>query len=180
MPAKKNEVKYDIDLSLSQVQRAAHYLDWSAKHHPGTYVPFNVLLRDINGYKHKPQLKSEEVERLRKNNSAIKKVLWSKYGREVVSLPGVGIRASTDDADTLTNVVPKRAARLNSARTNFLQTVTNIDPAKVPNTPALKPHKDWLTNEIKSLVKTIGSAEFERKLLPPTAESTPQEPISQE
>lgn len=172
---KKNGTQYDIDLSLSQVQRAANFLDWSAKNHPGTYVAYNELLRSINGYSKKPQLKSDEVERLRKNSHAIKKNLWDKYKREIVSLPGVGIRASTDDADVLTNVVPKRATRLQSAKNSFVQTVTNIDPTKIPNTPALKPHKDWLQKEIRDLVKQIGSAEFERKLLPPATLDAPQE-----
>jgi hypothetical protein len=173
MPAKKNGAKYEVDQGLSKVQRAAHFLNWSALHHPGTYVPFNELLRSIQGYERKPQLKSEEVEHLRKNGSAIKKALWENYKREVISLPGVGIRASTDDADVLTNVVPKRASRLQSAKNNFVKSVTNIDPTKIPNTPALKPHKDWLQKEIKDLVKQIGSAEFERKLLPPAIETTP-------
>ena len=168
---KKNGVKYEIELKMSHGQRAAHFLDWKAQHNPGEFVPYNELLKNITGVARMPQLKSQEVEHLRKNAHAIRKNLFEKYNREMISMPGVGIRASIDDADVLKNVVPRKAGRLQSARLGFVKTVSNIDQKNIPDTPELRPLKGWLVREVKDLVKQIGSPEFERKLLPPSTET---------
>lgn len=169
----KNGVQYELTksvLGMSLTQRAAHFLDWNAKVHPGQFTAYNEVVKIIQGYKRQPQLKSEEVEQLRKRMTSIKTVLFSVYKREVVSLPGVGVRAAYDDGDTLKNVVPAKAVRLQSARNNFIRTVSNVDQTKIANTPDMVPLKAWLNNEIKAVMKQISSAEFERKLLPPVAQ----------
>lgn len=169
---KKNGAKYEIILKMTNGQRAAHFLDWNAKHKPGEFTAYNLLFKQITGVGRTPQLKSEEVEHLRRHSQTIKKVLFDTYGREMISLPGVGVRASIDDADVLKNVVPKKASRLQSARVGFLKTVSNIDQKNIPDTAELKPLKSWLNREVRELVKQISAPEFERKLLPPAAEST--------
>lgn len=169
--ARKNGALYVIDQGMSRVQRAAHYLDWFAHGHPGEWVAWNELCRAIQGYQRKLLLKSDEVEHLRKNSSSIKKVLFEKYAREVISLPGVGVRASIDDSDVLKHVVPKRASRLTSARNSFVTTVEALDPRNIPNTPEMLPHKVWLNHAIKDVMKQIGSPEFALKLLPPATET---------
>lgn len=169
---RSNGAKYEIQLKLTSGQRAAHFLDWNAKHSPGEFTAYNMLFKQITGVARTPQLKSEEVEHLRRHSHSIRKTLFDKYGREMVSLPGVGVRASIDDADILKNVVPKKASRLQSARVGFLKTVSNIDQKNIPDTVELKPLKNWLNREVRELVKQISAPEFERKLLPPPAEST--------
>lgn len=172
--ARKSTEKFEIDLGMSRAQRGAEFLHWFAKKNPGVYVAYNELVQNINGYKRKPLLKSEEVEQMRKSMTAVKRLLFDKHEREIVSLPGVGIRASVDDADKLKNVVTKKAGRLQSARVSFVKTVSTIDQRTIPNTPELVPYKNWLNREVKDLMKQLSSAEFERKLLPP-----PSEPVAE-
>lgn len=165
--AKKNG-HYEINLKMSNSARAAHYLSWKAVHEPGSFIAYNELLKTITGVGRMPQLKSEEVEHLRKNAHMIRKLLSDKYDREMVSLPGVGIRATVDDSDVLKNVVPRKASRLQSARNGFIKTVSRIDQKRIPDTVEMAPLKGWLQREVKELVKQISSSEFERRLLPPS------------
>jgi hypothetical protein len=170
----KKQNGYEIQVKMSKPQRAAHFLDWNAKHSPGDFVAYNELLKAITGVGRMPQLKSQEVEHLRRNGYAIRKHLFEKYGRELVSLPGVGVRASIDDADVLKNVVPKKATRLQSARVGFIKTVSHIDQKNIPDTAEMRPLKGWLTHQVKDIMKQISDPSFERKLLPPSSETPPE------
>lgn len=163
----KNGLTYEIPMKFSNTQRAAHFLDWHAKHHPGTFIAYNEILKAITGVGRTPQLKSQEVEHLRKGATSIRKRLYELYGREMIALPGVGVRASIGDGDVLQNVMPKKSVRLQAARASFVRTAAGIDTAKIPNTPEMAPLKAWFGHAIKDVMKQISSPEFERKLLPP-------------
>lgn len=165
----KNGIKYEIPLKLSNTQRAAHFLDFYATKNPGSFIAFNELLKAITGVGRTPQLKSQEVEHLRKSTTSIRRRLFEVHGREMISLPGVGVRASIGDADVLQNVMPKKSVRLQSARASFVKTAAGIDAAKIPNTPELAPLKAWFGHQIRDVMKQISSPDFERKLLPPGA-----------
>lgn len=160
--------KFQTDHKKSIPNRAAEYLDWAAKNYPHQYTPYNLMCQALMGYDRTPKLKNAEVERLRNSLGRIRQILVEKYERELVAQPGLGPRATVDDADKLKMVMPKKAARLASARAQFVSTANSIDPKLIPNSPELAALKDWFSRSVKDVVKQIGSKEFESKLLPPS------------
>lgn len=174
-PRKAKRSKFTLDISkfetnhkLSIPHRAAQFLDWAAKNYPHQYTPYNLLLQAVMGYDRTPKLKNAEVERLRNASGRIRMLLVDKYARDLVVQPGLGPRATVDDADKLKMVMPKKAARLQSARISFVSTANSIDTKTIPNSPELSTLKDWFGRSVKDVVRQIGSKEFERKLLPPS------------
>lgn len=165
--------KFTPNVKLTQSHRAAQYLDWAAKNYPGQYTPYNLMLQAIMGYGRTPRLKNAEVERLRNALGRIRAILLDQYDRDLVSQPGLGPRATVDDADKLKMVLPKKAARLASARVQFVTTANSIDPSHIPNSPEMKTLKEWFSRSVKDVVKQIGSKDFEAKLLPPSTLSKP-------
>lgn len=159
---------YVRDDALSIPQRVAHFLDWAATNKPGEFMPYNMIVQAIMGYKRMPQLASDEVQRVKRTASAnVRQTLITKYDREIVSLPGVGVRATHSDADRLEHVAPKKARRLDGARRSFMITANAINLSNVPNTPAYASLKAWMEKDVRGVLRLIGSDEFERKLLPP-------------
>lgn len=165
--------KFSTDHKLSIPHRAAQYLDWAAKNYPHQYTPYNLMCQALMGYDRTPKLKNAEVERLRNSLGRIRTILVEKYDRDLVAQPGLGPRATVDDADKLKMVMPKKAARLASARAGFVNTANSIDTKAIPNSPELASLKDWFSRSVKDVVKQIGSKEFERKLLPPNTQAKP-------
>lgn len=165
--------KFEVDSKLSIAHRAAQYLDWAAKHYPHQYTPYNLLLQALMGYERTPKLSNAEVTRLRSASGRIRKLLVEKYARDLVVQPGLGPRATVDATDKLKMVMPKKAARLASARGQFVATANSIDPKLIPNTPEMAPMKDWFIRSVKDVVKQISSKEFEDKLLPPNTATRP-------
>jgi len=161
---------YTPDIEMSMTSRGAHYLDWAANKYPGVYSPYNIMLQAIQGYRRLPQLKNQEVDRLRNAIGRIREVLRRQYGRELVPQTGVGIRATVDDADKLKNVLPGKVRRLKGAVKAVNDTAQAIDLSTVPNSPEMLPYKAWAGRELKDVIKQISSKEFELKLLPPTTD----------
>jgi hypothetical protein len=162
-----NAGEYETNPKLRNPDRSAHFLDWAAKHYPKSYVPYNYLLKAIMGYERTPRLDSEDVDRLRSNLTRIRTILQEIYGRDLDTQPGVGVRATVDDADTTTVALPKKMRRLRSAQVGLKKTVDLIDLSKLPSTADMVPWKRWLTTDVKTIMKTLDSPDFAKRMLPP-------------
>lgn len=159
--------EYSPDPKLRLPERTAHFLDWAAKAYPKSYAPYNYVLKAIMGYDKTPRLDTEEVLRVRGNISRVRAILQEKYGRDLDTVAQVGVRATVDDADTLTVALPKKVRRLDAARQSVSKTAALIDPARLPTTADLAPWKRWLTTDVRTVLKTIEAPEFARRMLPP-------------
>lgn len=166
--AQKKLEEYVTDTELSMTQRGAHFLHWAAQHMPNVFQSYPVIYKAITGQRSLPRANSEHVELLKRNVTGMRTALLKHYNREVVSLPGIGIRATVDDADRLANVAPAKARRLDAARKSFMITATGIDLRKVPDTAEYAGLKKWMGRSVRDVLDQIGSDEFTRKLLPPT------------
>ncbi len=163
---------YRPDDEVSSVAaRVAHFLDWAAKIGPGQYIPYNIATKTVLRLPRNPQLNSKEVETLRSRMSEVRKILQRQYGRDLDSQVGIGVRATYDDADTLTVSLPKKMRRFNAAKKSLSDTAALIDEKNVPNTPELKQWKAWLRNSVSDVLRLVGSADFEQKCLPPRSGS---------
>ena len=92
---------YDYVAAQSKPQRTAHALYWAREKFPMQLVAVNVLCKAINGYKQMPRLGTKEVEDLRNTLGRVRKILHETYGCGLHVVPGLGIRATVDDADQL-------------------------------------------------------------------------------
>ena len=171
-PLNKAIQKYRPDKDMSMTKRAAHCLDWCANECPGEYLPYNMLLKVIQQYPRMPQLNSEEVQILRRNMSNVRGHLQKTYSRELDSQPGVGVRATFSDADTLTVALPKKMSRFRAAKRSLATTVNLIDERSIPDTAELKPWKVWMRKSVADVMRLVGSEDFDTKCLPPAATET--------
>lgn len=163
----KNIHSFKFDPSMSKADRLVEFLDWGARNHPGQFCPYNFAVKAINGYSRTPMINSREVEALRSSFNRVNKKLQERYGRSLFQVPGVGVRATVDVADATQNVMTKKSSRLNAARNAYVQTAQLLDPSKIPDTPELRPWKQWLKTSVKDVLKTISSPDFEQRLLAP-------------
>lgn len=149
---------YKPQTELSFSKKAAHFLDWAAEKLPRQYVQYNIVVKVMNGYSHLPRLDSKEVLLLKGQMGSVKKYLKKNYNREFRSKKGVGIRATSD---VLVNVVPDRVKAVAAAQDRLEAAVEIIDPNKIPNTPQMKPYKDYLQGDLKHyLAEMIKTKKF--------------------
>ncbi len=160
---------YEFDEKTSLVQRTAHALDWAATHFPMQFVPYNVLLKAINGFGYTPRLGSVGVENLRSSMSRVKKTLRITYGKGLVSEPGVGVRATIDSADQLRTDVRRAASRHHSSGKALAAAASLVNLSDVPNTPENKKILTWAKTSLRNTLSQIDSPEF-KKLLEPVSE----------
>lgn len=168
MPRKKKNGKIDVkayrfDQSLAKTRRAAHFLDWLARKHPGEFVQYNIVLKAIMGYSRTPRLDSQEVVHLQQSMSRCRLILETEYDRGMITMPSVGVRATYDDDDRAKNELPTKMRRLSSAKQSVERTVNAIDPRKLTDARV----KRWLRSDVGGIMKALHQADFDVKALPP-------------
>lgn len=159
---------YIPNIEDSLPQRGAHFLNWAATNHPKEYVPYNFLVRAVMGYKRTPRMDAEEVTRYRGKMSRIRRILQDEHGRELTSSPGIGVRATDSDDDILRTELKRKMQRFKNAKAALEKTSSLINTARL----TASPDKDWFQGDVSSLLKTLQSPAFNRKLLPPAEEDT--------
>ena len=160
---------YESDQSQSMTRRIAHFLDWAAENMPKEFLQYNVVLKAVMGYRHLPRLETKEVEFVRSAITRVRKVLLSVYKRGTVTMPGVGVRATVDDADMVIHDVSKKGQRVQSAVNAFTASVNVVNVANIPKTPEMAPYQKYI-KDAKAIAANFGSPEFLQKLLPPKTE----------
>jgi hypothetical protein len=157
---------YKFDPEMSQTKRIAHFLDWASQHMPKEFLPYNVVLKAVMGYKHLPRLDTKEVLFIRHAITRVRKTLLDTYKKGLVSMPGVGVLATVDDADMVINDVAKKGQRVQSAVNSFTASVNVVNPANIPKTAEMAPYQKYI-RQAKDVAALFGTSEFMQKLLPP-------------
>jgi hypothetical protein len=154
---------YQLKAEQSLTRRAAHFLDWLARKHPGQFVQYNVMYKSIMGFARTPRLDSEEVERMRKSLSRTKLILDRDYKRGMVRMPSVGVRATHSDEDRAVNELPAQVKRMHGAKQRVQRTVDAIDPRKITDAKI----RSWFKRDIGGVLRAMNQADFDVKALPP-------------
>lgn len=152
---------------MSRPHRVASFLDWAATHYPKQWVTWPYVLKAVFGYPRAPREDSREVMSLRHAGQGVRSILFQMYHRAMDVQPGLGVRALTESTDVLLVAAPKASARLRSAKDSFLRVSSLVDPAEIPGTPELRPHKDWFQNALRDVQRVLAAPGFDAKLLPP-------------
>lgn len=161
--------QFQVDPGDAKSRRITSFLLWAAQKHPYEWLPYNVVVQAINGYRRLPRMDSEEVELVKNCMTGVRAQL-QEHARELVSQPGIGIRATVDDADTLKVALPTKVKRFNAAKRAVITTASIIDPSAIPDTPENKPWLKWLKTSVKGVIRELESPAFNDKLLPPSSE----------
>lgn len=157
---------YKVDLDLPVSQRIANYLNWAAEKYPYVYSTYPILTKAVLGLPNTPRPDSRWIESIRHAMTHAKLVLYKLYSRSVDSQPGVGLRATVDDADVAVVVMPKKVTRFIAARKQVTDTRALIDLKKLPENEEGRRHRAWLSKDVDSILKALDEAKW-MKALPP-------------
>jgi len=158
---------YKTDEKLSLTARAAHLLDWAAKHVPTKYVPFNLLYKHSMGQAQTPQNGNKDVLALRRRSQTIRQALEREYNRELLVQSGMGMRATVDSEDVVKNKLPQRTSRFLAAKAALTKTVERVDIKELPRRTAEdKAWSDWAA-DVAQTMNQLGNGKLDTKLLPP-------------
>lgn len=164
--------EYVLDLKMSMTQRIANFLDWAAAHRPKDFIPYNEILKNVQGYSKLPRLDNKEVNVIRSAMSRVRKVLHEKYNRGLVASVGAGVRATTDDLDRAKNELTKRARDVVRTSTRFKEVHAAIDSSKIPQTAEGQLWSKWIKGGAKELATQFTDPNFAKRLLPPAPEGS--------
>lgn len=170
MTSKKTDISsYKHDAGMPLTKRIPHFLNWAAEHLPKEFMQYNVVLKAIMGYTHLPRLETKEVLFVKSATSRVRKTLLDSYRRGMVTMAGVGVRATVDDADMVIHDVSKKGKRVTSAMNAFTASVNVVNISNIPKTPEMAPYQKYI-RQAKEVTLMFGTQEFLQKLLPPKTE----------
>lgn len=162
-----NGATYEPQFGRPMSQRVAHFLDWAAEHNPQEFLSYNVVAKLVNGFDFMPRIDSDEAERIKRMVTPARKILHKKYNRGLVTLPSVGIRATTDDFDRAKWDLTRKARALEHAADNFEQTAAAINPENIPKTGEAGLYREWVGHNVQDTRKRLNAADLKQRLLPP-------------
>jgi hypothetical protein len=149
-----NPLSYPLDNNMTVPHRVAHCLNWAAEYHPFYPLTYMVLYQAIMGLAQPPRKDNKEVELIKSRNQAVKKILHERYKKGLVIIPGMGVRATVDDADRFKNCAKRAVKRVESAALGAHRELSSVDAKNIENTPDNQEAINFLSKEKKL---TLGS-----------------------
>lgn len=158
---------FQSDPELSEIHRAAQFLDWAAKHMPKRFVPYTWLTKCAYIKPRLPRVDTDEVRLIRlKKMGQIKRVLWETYSRRTVATPKgsePGVRATVDSDDLAGTDFLRRRQRLANGVVGLQETRAKIDTGTMKDA-ALKA----VVQNTDPVIKQLMQPDMMRRLaLPP-------------
>jgi hypothetical protein len=151
--------------------KIAQMLDWYADKKPGEILSYPVLAKVVLHLSRTPRKDAKEVDMVKCRVSAARQQLIAKYERDLVTDPGFGCRATFGDSDVLVHCVTKRARRLAAAKERLCESLTVLDEEGLIDAD-VKYLAEWLSEELKPVLKKLESAKAAKALLPPPPPSS--------
>jgi hypothetical protein len=161
---KKNTTKtsfsdYKVDRDMSITRRVADFLNWYAEKCPKRVVDLPDLIKTVRMERRRLHPDSQEVTRFKGRLWRAGEIMYADYGREIVTIPGIGVRATTDDEDIARMKLSKRARTSQRAAEKAVMTADLIDERNITD----RKLRTWVRS-IKGTVKQINA--LGTKLLP--------------
>jgi len=166
---------YKVNMADNLTVRLATFLVWLCGKKPHIFIAPNIACKAINGYKHTPQKGSDEVAKLRSRYGRVRAILRKTHKKDLIVEPGIGMRASVDDADVGIKSEPKYIKKFNSARAALVAVDSLVDWKKVPKTAENMPFILNHNKNVGPLLKEISTPTFLAKLLPPVTKEDEDE-----
>lgn len=117
MAAAKSILKYNysVDPDQSIARRLAAFLHWAANTVPARAIPLQHAAKIVLIMPRVTGPDSREVQSIKSAIPRARKILLEEYKRGLVSVSGMGIRATIDDDDLVQEQVEKDSRRVVSA-----------------------------------------------------------------
>ena len=156
--------------------KMAEFLDWVGTKYPRHFVTYEEIAQAVFSLGKLPVAASKQVESVRGAMSAARRVMHARYKRDVITVKGVGARATVDAADTLTTSVmrdvtshERRCKRLQDtvALVNQKELDDLIEQAPPDLREDLKVSRNWFVEHLTKYVKTLQKSTTTVALLPP-------------
>jgi hypothetical protein len=145
----------------------AHLADYCATRMPKQPIPWQWVVKICNGRKTLPPEDCTEVKNMKSRLARARVICREDFKRDILHIPGFGIRGTTDDEDMGRNPYVKAARRVVSSSKTFLQIKDLIDPTKIKD----KELREYVTNG------NAVSKLLEQKILP-ALDRPKEEPVA--
>ena len=158
--------------------RAAEFLNWAADRYPSSIITYEEVAQAVFSLGRIQDRRSAAVKSVRSAMSPATKILMTHYKRTLISLRGVGVRASVDDVDILQGTLTQNVERHKQTANKLQKTAALINPVQLAKQletlggdPVVKQGlvdlSEWLANDLNKYLKTLKQPRTERALLPP-------------
>lgn len=157
--------------------RVAEFLHYCAELHPYSVITYEEITQAIFSLGRVPDTRSKHVKSVRSQMSTTGRLLSEKYKHSLITLRGVGARASVDDADVLRESVTKDVERHRATGEKLKRTVELIDPQRLREQthnigdPALREEmliaSEWFHEFLLKYTRTLDQPKTAAALLPP-------------
>lgn len=163
-------------------RRVAAFLAWCAAKYPYQIITYEEVTQAIFDLSRIPTAGSRHVKSVRGQMSSTGKILMDGYKNTLITMRGIGVRASVDDSDILRYSVTKEADRHRQTGKKLTETAALVSPEKLKaQTEGLKGDSvlreemiqlsAWLTESVSKYVKTLQKPSMAAALLPPPPEA---------
>jgi len=170
MPSSRSEHKGFWDyqapthIKMTPPERVVHFILWSAIHHPGRPVSVPHMVRVAYNLPKLPKEEAKDVISFGKKIGAVRKILYERHKKALISHPGLGFRASVDDADAARNDTERKAKRV-------VHAINGLDKSRhIVNRSNLSGALRERFDELGEVTKRLTSSNIYDKLLPPNTE----------
>lgn len=120
--APKSVLEYKVDPDDSVPRRLSKFLFWASEKMPGRAIPMPLVAKVVLILPKVPVKNSKDVQKITGRLGAARDLLGEEHERGLISVPGMGIRATTGSEDTAKTQYEKNAKRVVSAVTSLDRT----------------------------------------------------------
>lgn len=165
--------------------RIAEFLNWGAEKYPRSVFTYEEITQAIFTLGSLPKVGSKQVQNIRNAVSRARIIMRDKFKRDIVTIKGVGARATVDSADTLTTSVVREVASHERSCKKLKETVALINNKElqdlIEKAPAdlkedLRTLGDWYSDVLMRYVKRLEQPQAMQALLPPPPALTGNNP----
>jgi hypothetical protein len=153
--------------------QVCEFLHHMAVEFPHETILYEEIVQALDGLRSRPKPGNPRIKQIRNIISNARVVMRRDYNRDIVGVPGVGVRATVDDLDMVQTAAIRDAQRVDRAARKFDETVSMVNTEEFkllaehsPDPTAFKELTEWFCNDVKSAVKHLRASVKDRKLLP--------------
>ena len=149
------------------------FLHHMAVEFPHEYILYEEIVQALDGLANRPASNNARVIQIRNNVSTARRIMRRDYKRDIVGVPGVGVRATVDDLDIVQTAAIRDAKTVDRAARKLSDTCDMVNTEKFKilvaqseDPKALMELSQWWVNDMTRALKKLRSSIRDNKLLP--------------
>jgi hypothetical protein len=149
------------------------FLHQMAVEFPHETILYEEIAQALDKLRSRPVANNARVIQIRNNISIARRVMRRDYKRDIVGVPGVGVRATVDDLDMVQTAAVRDAKSVDRAARKFSDTCEMVNTeefkllaAQTDNPEEFTELTRWWVNDVQVAVKKLRASIKNDKLLP--------------